>query len=241
MSTNALEELADAEALIASRAAWRRTVEAELKGAPFDKKLITRTAEGIALQPLYTRAETEERNINLDTVVRPTARVFGGWEVAQEIAAATPEEFNRRLREDLMGGQDAAVLVAASPARPDGLALDEAWALDAAFAGVDLGAITVHLDAGADAGVLATRYFKVAAMQGRGSETLRGSLTADPLAAWAVKGALPTNLKEALDALAAWTARAASAAHELRTVGVDARMWAEAGGTAVHELAFALA
>lgn len=241
MSTNALEELPDAQTLIASRAAWRRTVEAELKGAAFDKKLVTRTAEGIALQPLYTRAETAERNINLDTVLRPAARVFGAWEVAQEIAAATPEEFNRRLREDLMGGQDAAVLVAASPARPDGLALDAAGTLDAALADVDLGAITVHVDAGVDAGALAMRYFTVAGMQGRGSETLRGSLTADPLAAWATAGALPVDLKEALDGLAAWTARAATVAPELRTVGVDARVWAEAGGTAVHELAFALA
>ena len=38
-------------------ARWRATVEAELKGVPFEKKLVTRTFEGIALQPLYTRAD----------------------------------------------------------------------------------------------------------------------------------------------------------------------------------------
>jgi len=35
---------------------WRRSVEAELKGVPFEKKLITRTPEGIDISPLY-RAE----------------------------------------------------------------------------------------------------------------------------------------------------------------------------------------
>ena len=32
---------------------WRKLVEAELKGAPFDKKMFTATYEGITLQPLY--------------------------------------------------------------------------------------------------------------------------------------------------------------------------------------------
>ena len=33
---------------------WRRNAEAELKGAPFEKKLVGRTFEGIDIQPLYT-------------------------------------------------------------------------------------------------------------------------------------------------------------------------------------------
>ena len=45
------------DALQAAYTRWKKTVETELKGAPFDKKLVTRTFEGIALQPLYTRAD----------------------------------------------------------------------------------------------------------------------------------------------------------------------------------------
>ena len=33
---------------------WRTSVMAELKGAPFEKKLVARTLEGIDIQPLYT-------------------------------------------------------------------------------------------------------------------------------------------------------------------------------------------
>lgn len=39
--------------MMTDMAAWRRQVEADLKGAPFDKALTTRTLEGILLQPLY--------------------------------------------------------------------------------------------------------------------------------------------------------------------------------------------
>lgn len=33
---------------------WKAEVERALKGAPFDKKMLTRTYEGLTLRPLYT-------------------------------------------------------------------------------------------------------------------------------------------------------------------------------------------
>lgn len=33
---------------------WKQLVEKDLKGESFDKKLITKTYEGIDLQPIYT-------------------------------------------------------------------------------------------------------------------------------------------------------------------------------------------
>jgi methylmalonyl-CoA mutase len=56
-----LPETSPAQSLDSARAAyshWRTAVEADLQGASFDKKLITRTFEGILLQPVYTRADT---------------------------------------------------------------------------------------------------------------------------------------------------------------------------------------
>jgi methylmalonyl-CoA mutase len=34
---------------------WRKLVETELKGAPFDKRMFTATYEGITLKPIYRR------------------------------------------------------------------------------------------------------------------------------------------------------------------------------------------
>ena len=36
---------------------WKAGVVADLKGAPFEKKLVTHTPEGIDVQPLYTTAD----------------------------------------------------------------------------------------------------------------------------------------------------------------------------------------
>ena len=41
----------------ATRDQWLALVDKVLKGAPFDKKLVTTTADGIAIQPLYTAAD----------------------------------------------------------------------------------------------------------------------------------------------------------------------------------------
>ena len=237
MSKTALATLPEAEALDTALATWRKTVENELKGAPFDKKLLTKTFEGITLKPLYTRADLAGRE------PRPGSRRtrLGAWEVAQEIAAATAEEFNAKLREDLMGGQNAVVLRMDTPARPEGLPLEAPGVLETALKDVEIAAIPVHINTGADASKAAGHYIALANLRGVDGSSLRGSVTADPLNVWAAAGSLPISLSSAYEWLASWTKRAAVVAPALRTVGVDARLWAEAGGGAVLELACALA
>ena len=37
--------------------AWLKLIEKVLVGAPFDKKLVSRTYDGISIKPLYTKAD----------------------------------------------------------------------------------------------------------------------------------------------------------------------------------------
>ena len=39
---------------------WRAKVDADLKGVPFDKKLVWRTNEGFNVQPMYQRQDIED-------------------------------------------------------------------------------------------------------------------------------------------------------------------------------------
>ena len=39
-----------------TQAEWRKLVEAALKGAAFDKRLVTHTYDGLRVEPLYGRA-----------------------------------------------------------------------------------------------------------------------------------------------------------------------------------------
>lgn len=186
----------------------------------------------MTLRPIYTRA---------DGAKRPPLGHGGGWRVAQEITATTPTEFNSRLREDLMPGQDAVAIFSISPAHPEGLALEASGGLEQALVGVEPWALPIYLDTGADARPLGARVLTLTKERGVATNSLHGAVTADPLTVWAAGGALAMPVAEPLDALAQWTREAAEHAPDLSTIGIDGRYWAEAGGTAVDELSCALA
>ncbi|MBI5380940.1 MAG: acyl-CoA mutase large subunit family protein [Opitutae bacterium] len=251
------------DALTGTLAQWRKAVEAELQGVPFEKKLVTRTAEGIALQPLYTRAD-------LATVPhlasRPGEAPFlrGGaslgykeksWEICQEITAREASVFNTAVLADLQQGQNCVALMPDVASRagidPDaapagtvgngGLSLADGHDLAAALAGVELTAVPLHLRAGADAAPLAALLLAYAKQRGIAPTALTGSVTADPLGEWAERGALSATLATQFDNLAGWTNWAAKNTPQLRTIGVEAGAWSEAGGSATQELALAVA
>lgn len=252
-----------ADPLAAALARWRATVDAELKGASFEKKFVTRTFEGIALQPLYTRADLAGVP-HLDAApgaapflrgTRPLGYKNRPWQVAQEIAASSPAEFNTALRHDLMSGQDAVVLTPDAASRagrdPDeatasdvalrGVSLADLEDMTAALQGVDLTVVPVHVNTGADPLPIAALYLEHARASGVAWPKLIGTLSADPLSEWALRGEPGASPDALYDALAAWTKWAANHAPALHTVGVDASIWANAGGTATQELALALA
>ena len=72
--------------------AWRKEAEATLDGAPFEKKLITRTFEGIDVQPIY-RKEDLQSVLHLGSLpgqppyVRGT-RTVNTWEISEACACA---------------------------------------------------------------------------------------------------------------------------------------------------------
>jgi methylmalonyl-CoA mutase cobalamin-binding subunit len=101
----------------ASFAQWRALADADLKGAPFEKRLVTHTYEGLMVQPLYTARDMPAAALGqrsaLGTLVRG-ARVLGnavgGWEIRQERGEADIERANAAIREDLEGGVASVVL-----------------------------------------------------------------------------------------------------------------------------------
>ena len=87
---------------------WKAKVDADLKGVPFEKKLVWRTNEGFNVQPMY-RAEDIEDLKTTDSLpgeypyVRGT-RTENDWLTRQEIIAETPAEANAKAIEVLGKG-----------------------------------------------------------------------------------------------------------------------------------------
>lgn len=87
---------------------WRAKVDADLKGAPFDKKLVWRTNEGFNVQPMY-RAEDIADLKTTDSLpgeypyIRGT-RTDNDWLARQEIIAESLKEANEKALDVLNKG-----------------------------------------------------------------------------------------------------------------------------------------
>ena len=83
-----------------AREAWLALVDKVLKGAEFEKRLVARTADGLAIQPLYGRADTAEGA----GLTARTAYFPSGWDVRQRHAEPDAKAANAAILEDLTGG-----------------------------------------------------------------------------------------------------------------------------------------
>ena len=242
---------------------WRKLVEAELKGAPFDKKMFTTTYEGITLKPIYRREDVAQlSHVNSLPGFAPFVRgtsasgfVKEPWSVSQEIACASPTEFNHAARNSIARGLNALNMVLDRATRnghdPDwaqpedvgggGLSIATLSDLDRALEGVDLEKTSLFVRSGASALPFAALLIALTKKRRKTSAQLRGCIEMDPLGVLAHEGRLPQSLTGAYREMATLTRWSASHAPQLQTVCVHSRAWHESGGSAVQELAFTLA
>jgi methylmalonyl-CoA mutase len=242
---------------------WRKAAEAAIKGAPFEKVLITKTYEGIDLQPMY-RAEDAADLPHLGTMpgfapyvrgTEPLGYKLDPWEVSQEIVENTPEAFNQALVADLERGQtavnmrlDIATLLGEDADTPetayvgkDGVSISCLDDLSIALRGVDLAQTPIYIQAGASGIPMAAMLSALLEKQSGSKASLRGCIGADPLGELAREGRIPRSMGGAYDDMAQLTAWAAASAPDLQTVLVRAHPYHDGGGNAVQELAFAIA
>lgn len=214
----------------ATRERWLGLVDGVLKGADFEKRLVSRSADGIRIEPLYDAAEA---------VAQPM-RAPGPWRVSQRVDHPDAATANTLAMADLEGGADALTLVfaGAPSARGYGLVADDVAALDTALSGVMLPLIGLRLDAG-PRGLEAARLVRALAVN-RG-ESLGGldlDLGIDPIGTMAATG-LPSAPAEA--EIAPLLSGLDEAGFTGRAVLADGRPYHEAGASEAAELAAVLA
>lgn len=218
----------------ATEAQWRAAVDAVLKGKPFDKVLVGRTADGIPIQPLYPRKAG----------AAPLAGRAPGipWTIAQRADHPDPAAANAQALEDLSGGASGLVVVtrgAIGDRRGDAMVIDGLVDLDALLDGVMLDLIPVRIDAGTSAGHVAAMVAAKVARDGLDPGRLTIAFGIDPIGAFARRGTL-----ESWDGAAA---KASDAVLGLRARGfagtqllADGRVIHDAGGSEAQELAYVL-
>jgi methylmalonyl-CoA mutase len=218
----------------ADEAAWKKLVADALKGAPVSA-LTSRSYDGIAIDPLYPRAE--------DAQIIAGRAAGTPWAVMQRLDLPDPEAANAQILEDLNKGASGVVCVFGGAVGDYGYALPHG---EAAIARVLQG---VHLDWGIDLTLdfgppsrEAARIVvdRVKAL-GLAPSALKLRFGFDPLGALAVHGALPKPFSEIAPVVAGMIGDLAGQGFAGPFAVADARPVHAAGGSEAQELAFALA
>ncbi|GHG92331.1 methylmalonyl-CoA mutase family protein [Comamonas sp. JC664] len=222
---------------------WRRLVDKDLKGKPFSV-LQSQLEGGLSLQPLYTQqdaasAQTEPPGVA--PYLRGTQALGlteGGWMPCQEYSEPDVTQAANAIRTDLERGTWGVWL---HLGETHGIRVPDAAAMGRLLAHAPLDTTHVHLEPEAEPLAAANLFLRAADQAGVARSALKGSLGVDPLGILARTGTLPRGLDATLAEAAPLVTSLREAAPGLRVLLVSTRAYADAGATAVHELAWAIA
>ena len=215
-------------------AEWKAKVEADLKGAPFDKKLVWRTNEGFNLQPMY-RSEDIADLATTDSLpgeypyLRGT-RTDNDWLIRQQIEAATTEEANKAALDAVSKGVTSLGFHVSEPT---------VETLRVLLEGVDLKKIEVNFGCCLKKALPLVEALAAYAKEQGVEKELRGSVDFNPFKKPLRKSVAmePANVSAMAVALIA----AAKELPGLKVLAVDSVMLANAGAYIFQELGYALA
>ena len=240
---------------------WKAACEALLKGAPFEKKMFTKTYEGITFDPMYTRKHTEDI---LPKGVMPgmgdylrgvdAAGYIGKpWGIAQACDETLPAENNELLRHENDKGATIYHIVLDTASRTGvdarqaeavgdtGTSVTTVEDMHVLLTGLDLAKFPLYVYAGANAVPLLALVAAARRASGEDMAEVRGIVGADPIGALAADGKLPASLDAHYDSLAAAARWATVNAPHLRTVFVRSDVYSNGGANDVQEVASVLA
>lgn len=218
----------------ADEADWRALVEKGLRGAPWER-LVSRTADGIEIKPLYREPDIRTAN---DVFGLPGSAPFvrgaarGAWFIRQAFEHPDLEQTNREILADLRCGVSAIELVI-DPSGVNGVAIANEDDLNRALADVILEAAPISLDAGANA--LRTAMLLEAKLKGVAAAGT--AFNVDPIGVMMRTGDIAK--ADVADATR-FAERIRERLPDATALRVDARPVHEAGGTEAQEIAAAL-
>ncbi len=212
---------------------WRAKVDADLKGVPFEKKLVWRTNEGFSVQPMYQRADIEDfKTLNSLPGEYPYVRGTrdnNRWLTRQEILAEDPAEANAKAVEVLQKGADSVGFKVGEPTRENVARLLE---------GIDLEKVEVNFTCCPRKALDLAKALVDILKDRKAEKSFRGSIDFNPLRRVFRKGAeIPA---EGVAEMAKQLLEVVKDVPELRVLAVDSAVFNNAGAYIYQELGYAL-
>ncbi len=239
---------------------WKQACIELLKGAPFEKKMFTKTYEGITFEPMYFHDATEPIQPKQsypgagDFLRGATANgyVNAPWGIAQACDETFPDENNELLKHEIEKGStiynvklDCATKKAKDARdckKPGcgGVSLTTLGDVETLLSGLKLDEYPLYVYAGESSAPILALIIAAAQKNGYDVSKLRGFVGANPIAELAANGKLNQPLEKLYDEMAAAAKWAVKNAPELKTVFVNSDVFSNGGANDVQELAYSL-
>ena len=212
---------------------WRRLVDGVLKGAPFER-LVSKTYDGIKIQPLYPRA-TDAAPI--------AARAAGApWQIMQRIDHPDAAKANAQALHDLENGATGLALIFAGANGARGFGLEATpETIEKLLDGIFLDAgIAIELHAGPQSRMAAIHLADYISAKGIDPAKCEIRFGYDPIGATAVWGQSAYNWWEMAPAVTEAIKKLSAQGFNGPFAVADGRIIHDAGGSEVQELAWVL-
>jgi len=225
--------------------AWMAVVEKSLGGRPYEK-LTKKSYDGIALKPLYTKANDGRVSVAMSG---PTPLTGGrsapgstgtGWDVRCLSSHPDPAEANRQILLDLEKGATS-IWLKLDPTGRSGTIIKSRADMDALLDGVLLDLAPVVLDPGGPSLPPAAYVMDILSRRSVAPDAFIGNFGADPLSTLAAVGKVIVPMDTLLGRMADLAAHVSTTYVSAKALNVSTVAYHNAGCSEAQELGIALA
>lgn len=217
-----------------SESDWRELVDKALKGGDFEKRLVAKTADGLAIAPLYMRRD-DPQPVTGETAGQP-------WRISARVDHPEAVAASLQALEDLKNGVDSLTLVfpGSLSARGYGLEAETVAELDAALDGVALEMIRLRVDPAPAGRINASLVAALVEKRGMKPAQCEIDFGMDPIGNLAHRGVLAGDWEMIARRLADAVKTLIGRGYTGPFLTCDTRPYHEAGASEAQELAVAL-
>ncbi|MBN1299859.1 MAG: acyl-CoA mutase large subunit family protein [Melioribacteraceae bacterium] len=242
---------------------WKNQAITDLKGADFNKKLLTDTYEQIKIKPIYTSDDIKDLKhisnlpgfVNYVRGSSVAGYLFKSWDIAQELPYTDTSEYNIALLDNLKRGQTA-INIILNPASQfcsdtcsnnsmnfsnEGLAVSDYHSFEVIFRNIDISKYPLYIHCGFTSIPLLMMITAYADLNNIQMNTLSGAFEADPYNYLIKSGKLPVSLSRVFYDMKTSIQWADKNAPGIKVIGISGLAYNNAGCSTAQELAYILA
>jgi len=235
---------------------WKNEVLAALKGAPFEKKMISQSYEDIEIKPIYTKEDFEKvKHINSQApgfypYVRGsklTGYLEQKWEVCQELPYCLPHLLNSAIKDEFNKGTDAFTIdvnthkCKSCDCSHYKTSISDIYDLDSAFKGINIADKSFYFSAGISTPQFAVAYSAYCNKIGIKTDSLNGGFDFDPIGDLVQAGKLPLTKDELAKYISSYFAWVKEEFPNMKAFSINGNAYHRGGANGVSETAYCIA